>query len=121
MKTTQHSMLRNILGIRLKHKRSIQDIKNTTKIKNIGEKIKKLKFSYAGHLARASNFKWNKIATSWTPKERKRRRGRPQIRWVDEVDKVTGFCWSKIAQDRKKWADLAEAYAQSWAASVGQK
>ncbi len=73
MKTTQHSMLRNILGIRLKDKRSIQDIKNITKTKNIGEKIKKLKFSYADHLTRALNSKWNKITTLWTPIEKKRR------------------------------------------------
>ncbi len=107
MKTTQHSMLRNILGIRLKDKRSIQDIKNTTKTKIIG-------VNYAGHLARASDSKWNKIATLWTLIERKRT-GRPQIRWLDEVGKVAGPSRSKIAQDRKKWDDLAEAYAQSWA------
>ncbi len=40
MKVTQHSMFRNILGIRLKHERSIQDIKNTKKRKIMTKKSK---------------------------------------------------------------------------------
>ncbi len=111
--TTQHSMLRNILGIRLKDKTSNSEIFSKTKTKNLIMVIKKLKLKYAGHVARESKYKWNKLATFWIPSNGKRKQGRPSKRWADELVAVAGPNWKNEAQDRRKWAALTEkAYTQ---------
>lgn len=46
---TQNSMLKTVLGIRLKEKIRTKIIKRQSGSKNIRYKIKKLKFNYAGH------------------------------------------------------------------------
>lgn len=45
--------------------------------KNIGYKIKKIKFNYTGHMARVNPEKWNVQSTFWTPWDYNRGKGRP--------------------------------------------
>ena len=67
LNTTLHSMLRKILGIRLKDKVSLAKIRAKTKFKNITIITKKLKYLYAGHVQRSDEERWNKILTNWFP------------------------------------------------------
>ncbi len=63
--TTKHTMLRNILGIRLEDKTSISEIFSKIKIKNLITVMKIIKLNYVGHVARESKYKymWNKPTT----------------------------------------------------------
>ncbi|KPJ05191.1 hypothetical protein RR46_04028 [Papilio xuthus] len=38
--------------------------------------------------------------------------GRPPARWTDDLVKVAGASWMRVAQDRSSWRSLGEAYAQ---------
>ncbi|GBP56022.1 hypothetical protein EVAR_97443_1 [Eumeta japonica] len=44
-------------------------------------------------------------------KEGKRKRGRQQKRWDDDIRKVAGITWSRVARERSEWSRLEEAFA----------
>lgn len=55
--------------------------------------------------------KWSKIITQWYPREGKRKRGRQQKRWDDDIRQVADTTWSRGARERAQWSGLEEAYA----------
>ena len=110
--TTQRSMERSIMGIRKKDKIRSSWIRAKTCGKNVVKIIKKLKFNYAGHLARMAEDRWCRRITFWVPYDHKRRRGRPAMRWPDEIRRRVGTPWVRAAQNRKTWEKIGEAYAR---------
>ncbi|GBP56103.1 hypothetical protein EVAR_43867_1 [Eumeta japonica] len=62
---------------------------------------------------------WSKRVTRWYPSEGKRKRGRPQKRWDDDIRQVAGVMWNRVAQDRNKWKRLEEAFAH-WQTDLGK-
>lgn len=60
-------MLSSILGIETRDKVKILNILEKTKTKRISGIIKKLTFSYAGHVVRDLQFKLNWRLTFWMP------------------------------------------------------
>ena len=78
-------MLRSLLGIKLRDKISNNLIMQETNNRNIAHKIKKLEMDYAGHIYRSDPKSWGKRALEWVPLNRKRKKGRPPIRWRDEI------------------------------------
>ena len=73
---------------------------------------KGLKLGYAGHVVRETEPKWSKLITFLIPVDRKRRRGRPNTRWVDDLVKEIGTDWHSQARDRASWRRVANTYAQ---------
>ena len=59
--------------------------------------------------------KWNLATTVWTPYEHKRKKGRPAMRWIDEIKRTTGPQWTRAAQNRVSWRKVVEAHALRWA------
>ncbi len=57
--TIQYAILRSILGVKIKDKIRLNCIRGKTKCKDKGYTITKLKFKYAGHMAREGSKKWN--------------------------------------------------------------
>ncbi len=86
-------------------------IKEIVKKKDIGYIIKKLKFKYVGQMARNKTDKWNKLITEWVPYDRKRKKGRPAIRWLDEIREIGGPQWTIRAQNRADWKWVMETHA----------
>ncbi|XP_046976607.1 uncharacterized protein LOC124542749 [Vanessa cardui] len=54
--------------------------------------------------------RWTDRVTKWKGPQGKRLRGRPCLRWEDDIIKIAGPCWPQIAQDREKWTSLEEAF-----------
>ncbi len=52
------------------------------------------------------------LATFWVPSNGRRMKGRPIMRWVDEVVRVAGSNWATLTRDKRRWTDLTEAYTQ---------
>ncbi|GBP64897.1 hypothetical protein EVAR_49190_1 [Eumeta japonica] len=75
-------------------------IRYKTSSTDITLKTKKLKWRWAGHMIRGHD-KWNKKVTRWYPKERKKKRGRPQKSWDDDIREVAGAMWNR--KDRSEW------------------
>ena len=70
-------MIRSILGYRKIDRHKIEDLYKITKMGNINRDLRKIKWRWAGHIARKTNERWAKILTEWCPLDRKRSRGRP--------------------------------------------
>ena len=77
-----------------------------TKVVDILDKVDKLKWKWAGHVARMKPIKWAKKVTEWTPMGRTRKKGRPKKRWRDDLTSIAGNNWMRQAQDRTEWKSL---------------
>ena len=73
--------------------------------------IKRSKWEWTGHLAVREDDRWSKIITEWCPIVMKRKRGRQNTRWRDDIAEMTGKDWCRVARQRKAWQFLGEAYA----------
>ena len=110
----QRAMERSMLKIRLQDRIRNEEIRKTTKIKDVVEKIKELKWSWAGHLARREDCRWSHLVINWIPENGFRSRGRPRTRWHDEIKEFAGDDWSNQAQDREKWKKMGLSFVQQW-------
>lgn len=101
--------------LRLKKIQKIRskDIREKTKLTDALQQALKLKWSWAGHVARCSDQRWTLKSTKWTGPQGKRKVGRPQKRWADDIASMVGKDWTKLAQDRDSWKKMEEAYTLS--------
>jgi len=88
LQVTQRKMERIMLGITLLDKVRNTSIRDKTKITDVAAFCKKLKWEFAGQIARGPG-NWTTDLLNWTP-EGKRGRGRPRPGWEDEIIKKTG-------------------------------
>ena len=113
IKVMQNSMQRSILNIKIKDKVRVSKIRNILQ-SNIDflHAIRRLKWDWAGHVARMGGNRWAKLLTDWIVLK-KRKKGKQKKRWRDEIDNMLGHnCHHQIAQDRCEWMRLKEAFAQ---------
>lgn len=108
--TCQRSMERSILKIKKIQKIRHTLIRQKTKVIDALSHSQKLKWQWAGHIARLRDNRWTKSTTSWAGPLGQRRRGRPIARWTDDIRKVAGVQWMQKAQDREYWSSLEEAF-----------
>jgi exonuclease III len=114
LKVTQRAMERAMLGVTLRDRIRNEEIRRRTKVTDIGRRIAKLKWQWAGHIARRTDGRWGGKVLEWRPRAGRRSVGRPPTRWTDDLSKVAGSRWMRAAQDRSLWRSLGEAYVQQW-------
>ncbi|PZC73135.1 hypothetical protein B5X24_HaOG209993 [Helicoverpa armigera] len=86
-----------------------EEIRRRTKVTDIAHRISKLKWQWAGHIARRADGRWSrKVETI------KRSVGRPPTRWTEDPIKVAGRRWLQVASNRYLWRSKGEAYVQQW-------
>ncbi|KAI8436342.1 hypothetical protein MSG28_004376 [Choristoneura fumiferana] len=61
--------------------------------------IAKLKWQWAGHIARRTDGRWGQKVLEWRPRTGRRAVGRPPTRWSDDLVKIAGSRWMRKAQD----------------------
>ena len=110
---TQRKMERSMLGVSLRDHIRNEDLRRRTGVTDVVNQIRKLKWNWAGHVARMSDGRWTKRLLEWRPRLDKRSKGRPPTRWTDDLRRFAGN-WIQRAQDRKEWAEMGEAYVQQW-------
>ncbi|CAH2235562.1 jg9251 [Pararge aegeria aegeria] len=66
------------------------------------QRVAKLKWQWAGHIARRTDGRWGLKVLEWLPRTGKRSVGRPQTRWTDDIRRVAGRRWRQAAQDRDR-------------------
>ena len=107
------SMERSMLNITYKDRRTNIWVRERTKLIDIIYTVRKMKWSWAGHINRLKDDRWTSRVTTWRPYDKKRRQGRPAKRWRDDLDKYwSDTIWQRTAQDRVIWRRHAEAFAQ---------
>ncbi|GBP91482.1 hypothetical protein EVAR_57275_1 [Eumeta japonica] len=75
--------------------------------------------------------KWRKKVTGWYPGEGKRKRGRPQRRWDDDIRRVAVVMCNRVAQEKieclppniesNKYVVIGIVYSDYWAARVDHR
>lgn len=110
--STQHAMERSILRLKKIQKTKNKDIREKTKLTDALKHALKLKWQWAGHMARSTDKRWALRTTIWSGPLGKRNVGRPRKRWVDDIISVAGENWLTAAKNREKWKKLEEAFTQ---------
>ncbi|CAH2267590.1 jg11879 [Pararge aegeria aegeria] len=67
-----------------------EEIRRRTRVTDIAQRVAKLKWQWAGYIAR----------------------------WTDDIRRVAGSRWRQAAQDRALWNSLQKTYVQQWT-SIG--
>ena len=111
LRTMQRAHERIMLGITWRDRKTAEWVRQKTKVKDILETIRKLKWNWAGHVARMTDNRWTSRTTFWTPRGYTRNRGRQKTRWRDDLEQHQQL-WHRTAQDRNQWKNLGKAYIQ---------
>ncbi|PZC74016.1 hypothetical protein B5X24_HaOG208430 [Helicoverpa armigera] len=101
LKVAQRAMERAMLGVSLRDRIRNEEIRRRTKVTDIAHRISKLKWQWAGHIARRADGRWGRKVLEWRPRTSKRSVGRPPTRWTDDLIKVAGRRWMQVASNRR--------------------
>jgi hypothetical protein len=71
-----------------------------------------LKWQWAGHISRRTDYRWGKRVLEWSPHHGKRSVGRPHATWSDDLCRTAGGSWMRVAEDQARWRLIGEAYVQ---------
>ncbi|CAK1586319.1 unnamed protein product [Parnassius mnemosyne] len=85
LKVAQRAMERAMLGVSLRDKLRNEDIRSRTRVTDIAQRISKLKWQWAGHIARRTDNRWGRKVLEWQPRTGRRSVGRPPTRWSDDL------------------------------------
>ncbi|CAH2243649.1 jg26124 [Pararge aegeria aegeria] len=107
-----------MLGVSLRDQIRNEEIRRRTRVTDIAQRVAKLKWKWAGHIARRTDGRWGSKVLEWRPRTGKRSVGRPPTRWTDDIERVAGSRWKQAAQDRGFWNSLQKTYVQQWT-SIG--
>jgi hypothetical protein len=113
LRVTQRAMERAMLNVSLRDHITNRQIRQRSGVQDVIERTTRLKWNWAGHLARTQDGRWTRRIMEWRPRNYKRSRGRPPTRWTDDIKRVAGN-WLQAAQCREHWKELREAYVQQW-------
>ena len=106
-------MERSMLNITYEDRNTNVWVREKTKVVDIISNVRKMKWSWAGHINRLKDDRWTTRVITWRPYEKKIHQGRPAKRWRDELDKYwSDTPWQRKAQDRVIWRRHVEAFAQ---------
>lgn len=119
IKVCQRGIERSMLNIKLRQKVRANEIRSKTKLIDAVDHVLKMKWHWAGHVARMSDeTRWTKILTFWKPQVGKRKRGRQKRRWEDDIVSTAGKNWMEVALDRQKWKTLEKTYLKRYKENV---
>ena len=114
LQVAQRSMERCMIGITKLNKKRNQWIRNQTKAIDVIDRVKTLKWKWAGHVARRIDDSWIKKVLEWIPRSCRRPKKRPCCRWQDEIRKFAGVDWWRKTLNRRSWKFFGEAFILQW-------
>ncbi|CAH2088608.1 unnamed protein product [Euphydryas editha] len=110
IRTCQRGMERSMLNVTKIQKIPHTVIRSKTKVTDALIFCKRLKWRWAGHIARLTDNRWTTRVTAWKGPSGNRKRGRPTARWSDDIVQTAGKRWMETAKDRDAWNSLEEAF-----------
>ncbi|CAH2226444.1 jg17684 [Pararge aegeria aegeria] len=114
LRVTQRAMESAVLGVSLRDQIRNEEIRRRTRVSDIAQRVAKLKWQLAGHIARRTDGRWGLKMLEWRPRTSKRSVGRPPTRWIDDIRRVAGSRWRQAAQDCGFWNSVKKTYVQQW-------
>ena len=109
LQVAQRAMERKILGIKITDKIPNEEITVQTNILNIIKHITSTKWRWAGHVARMQDNRWTIRTTEWQVRKGRRPRGRPKMRWKDDIMKWQGATWTRTQKTERSGKNLPRA------------
>ena len=109
----QRKMERIMLGISLRDHIPNAQIRHQSGVTDIIDAIRTAKHRWAGHVTRLRDNRWTIRATEWTPRQWTRPKGRPAVRWRDELCDHMVPTWTRTAKDRSRWKRSREGFLRS--------
>ncbi|CAH2235021.1 jg1290 [Pararge aegeria aegeria] len=88
LRVSQRAMERAMLGVSLRDQmrdERNEEIRRRTRVTDIAQRVAKLKWQWAGHIARRTDGRWGLKVLEWRPRTGKRSVGRPPARWTDDI------------------------------------
>ncbi|CAH2241016.1 jg4086 [Pararge aegeria aegeria] len=95
-----------MLEVSLRDQIKNEEIRRRTGDTDIAQQVAKLKWKWAGHIARRTDRRRGSKVLEWRPRTGKRSVRRPPARWADVIKRVAGSRWKQAAQDRGFWNSL---------------
>ncbi|CAH2207480.1 jg12778, partial [Pararge aegeria aegeria] len=74
-----------------------EEIRRRTRVTDIAQRVTKLKWQWAGHIARRTDGRSVLKVLEWRPRTGKRSGGRPPTRWTDGIRRVAGSRWRLVS------------------------
>ena len=84
LETSQRSMIRKMLNVKLKDRIRISIIRQRTRLTDIVQYVTNTKWKWAGHIAQIKDNRWTIRSTVWQIRGI-RSVGRPKRRWRDDI------------------------------------
>ncbi|CAH2245134.1 jg2388 [Pararge aegeria aegeria] len=84
LRVTQRAMERAMLGVSLREQIRNEEIRRRTRVTDISQRLVKLKWQWAGHIARRTDGRWGLKVLEWRPRTCKRNVGRPPTTWTGD-------------------------------------
>ncbi|CAH2235140.1 jg16131 [Pararge aegeria aegeria] len=78
-------MERALLKVSLRDQVRNEEIRRRTRVTDIAQRVAKMKWTWAGHIARRIDRRWGSKALEWRTRTGKRSVGRPTTRWTDDI------------------------------------
>ncbi|CAH2207461.1 jg24567 [Pararge aegeria aegeria] len=79
-----------MLGVSLRDQIRNKEFRRRTRVTDIAHRVAKLKWKWAGHIARRTDGRWGSKVLEWRPCTGKSSVGRPTTRWTDDIKRVAG-------------------------------
>ncbi len=103
-----------MLGRTWRYRKRAAWIRQQTKVEDILVRNKKKKWTWAGHVMRRRDNRWNTRVTKRQPRNGRRNQGRQRVRLRDEIRAFAGPSWSSLTSDRERWRMLGKAFVLQW-------
>ncbi|CAH2267737.1 jg4344 [Pararge aegeria aegeria] len=78
LRVTQRAMERAMLGVSLRDQIRVEEIRRRTRVTDIVQRVAKLKWQWAGNIARRTDGRWGLKVLEWRPRTGKRSVGMQQ-------------------------------------------
>jgi hypothetical protein len=105
-RVAQRAMKRAMLAVSLRDRIRNQVIRQRTKVTDIAHRISMLKWRWAGHISRRTDYRWGKQVLEWRPRLGKRSVGRPQARCSVDLRRTAGRSWMRVAEHQARWQQI---------------
>ncbi|CAH2258234.1 jg19925 [Pararge aegeria aegeria] len=77
-----------------------EEIRRRTKVTDKDQRVAKLKWQWAGYIARRTDGRWGSKSLEWQPRTGKRSVSQPLTRWTEDIKRIAGSRWIQAAQNR---------------------
>ncbi|CAH2217892.1 jg25709 [Pararge aegeria aegeria] len=91
-----------MLGVSLRDQIRNEEILRKAKVTDIAQRVAKMRWQWAGRLARRTDGHWGSKVLKWQPRTGKRSVGRPPTRWTDGIKRVAGSRWIQATHNLER-------------------